>query len=50
MILSHRYVPDDTVFDDTPTDTATANSVEVQAYKPVEFVTDVSIDIYASVD
>lgn len=35
-------MPDETSFDDEPTEIATSSSVEVQAYKPVEFVTDVS--------
>lgn len=39
---SHRYVPDEVSFDDTPTDSATPATVDMQAYKPLEFVTDVS--------
>lgn len=41
-IFDLRYVPEDTTFDDQPTDVATSASVSMQAYKPAEFVTDVS--------
>ena len=42
-VFDLRYVPDDTIFDDTPIDVATAETVQLQVYKPVEFVTDVSL-------
>lgn len=42
-VFDLRFVPDDTVFDNEPTDVATSAGVDLQAYKPIEFVTDVSL-------